>query len=154
MRVQWQLAFRLRGEYAQAVSQRFPDEFRLDSSYLLREATQALAQRSAAMAGDGLPQLLVVDDVQDVTLAGMALLQALNRRGVLLVLVGCNDEAVQVFRGSYPEFLMLRALKKPVAQGQVSDVFAASAVDGERGLADSNLGRFHAAAVELEPCIG
>lgn len=153
MRVQWQLAFRLRGEYAQAVSQRFPDEFRLDSSYLLREATQALAQRSAAMAGDGLPQLLVVDDVQDVTLAGMALLQALNRRGVLLVLVGCNDEAVQVFRGSYPEFLMLRALKNPVAQGQVSDVVAASAVDGERGLADLNLGRFHAAAVELEPCI-
>lgn len=153
MRVQWQLAFRLRGEYAQAVSQRFPDELRLDSSYLLREATQALAQRSAAMAGDGLPRLLVVDDVQDVTLAGMALLQALNSRGVLLVLVGCNDEAVQVFRGSYPEFLMLRALKKPVAQGKVSDVFAASAVDGESGLADSNLGRFHAAAVELEPCI-
>lgn len=148
MRVQWQLAFRLRDEYAQAVSQRFPDEFRLDSSYLLREATQALAQQTAITAGGDLPRLLVVDDVQDVTLAGTAFLQALNRRGVLLVLVGCNDEAVQVFRGSYPEFLMLRALKQPLASGQVAD---ASADGAEEGLADSNLGRFHAAAVELEP---
>lgn len=43
----------------------------------------------------GLPRLLVVDDVQDTTLAGMRFLEELGNAGVKLVLVGNPDESVQ-----------------------------------------------------------
>ena len=59
----------------------------------------------------GLPRLLVVDDVQDTTLAGMRFLEELGNAGVKLVLVGNPDESVQTFRGSYPEYLMRRAVE-------------------------------------------
>lgn len=52
-----------------------------------------------------MPTLLVVDDVQDLTLGGLALLAVLQGLGVHLVLFGDPDEAVQAFRGSYPEYL-------------------------------------------------
>jgi len=52
-----------------------------------------------------------VDDVQDTTLAGMRFLEELGNAGVKLVLVGNPDESVQTFRGSYPEYLMRRAVE-------------------------------------------
>lgn len=109
--VQWRLAFALRGEYVQAVAHGDPGEFRLDSSRLLVEGAQAAAQIGDA----GLPALVVVDDFQDLTLAGLAFLEALAQRGVRLVLVGDPDEAVQTFRGSYPEYLFERACEAPIA---------------------------------------
>ena len=62
----------------------------------------------------GLPQLLVVDDAQDITLAGMRFLEELNHAGTAIVLVGNPDEAVQTFRGSYPEYLMRQAVTGPM----------------------------------------
>lgn len=69
-----------------------------------------------------MPTLLVVDDVQDLTLGGLALLAVLQGLGVHLVLFGDPDEAVQAFRGSYPEYLYARFLDPngPFAADHVS----------------------------------
>ena len=107
--VQWRLAFALRREYAQAVRGTYQEEYRLDSSRLLVEATAALADGAGASHGVALPRLLVVDDFQDTTLAGLRFLEALAARGTLLVLTGNPDESVQTFRGSYPEHLFRQA---------------------------------------------
>ena len=101
LRVQWRLAFALRGEYRHAIEQAYPGQYRLDASQLMVDATSAVAQATE----DDLPELLIVDDFQDATLAGFDFLDALHRRGVRLLLVGNPDESVQTFRGSYPEYL-------------------------------------------------
>ena len=108
--LQWRLAFALEDEYRQSIAKSYPDEFRLDSSMLMIEASRNLG----GLSGDDLPDLLVVDDWQDITLAGMGLLQGLNQAGCRLLLVGNPDQSVQSFRGSYPEFLSnrLTALSK------------------------------------------
>ena len=110
--LQWRLAFALEDEYRQSISKSYPDEFRLDPSMLMVEASRSLD----GLADDDLPDLLVVDDWQDITLAGMGLLQGLNQAGCRLLLVGNPDQSVQSFRGSYPEFLTTRltALSKPM----------------------------------------
>ena len=101
LRVQWRLAFALRGEYDQAVRDAYPDQFRLDASRLMIDATAAVDEAEEK----DLPKLIIVDDFQDATLAGFDFLSALHNRGVRLLLVGNPDEAVQTFRGSYPEYL-------------------------------------------------
>lgn len=110
--LQWRLAFALEDEYRQSITESYPDEFRLDPSMLMVEASRSLD----GLADDDLPDLLVVDDWQDITLAGMGLLQGLNQAGCRLLLVGNPDQSVQSFRGSYPEFLATRltALSKPM----------------------------------------
>lgn len=101
LRVQWRLAFALRGEYDQAVRDAYPDQFRLDASRLMIDAAAAASEAEE----EDLPKLVIVDDFQDATLAGFDFLSALHGRGVRLLLVGNPDEAVQTFRGSYPEYL-------------------------------------------------
>ena len=121
LRLQWRLAFALRDQYDDAVRREYPDECRLDSSRLLVEGTAAVA----ALNRDDLPALVVVDDFQDTTLAGLRFLESLRDAGSRLVLVGCPDESVQSFRGSYPEYLFehvrgwngVRELTLPVAPG-------------------------------------
>ena len=110
--LQWRLAFALEDEYRQSITESYPDEFRLDPSMLMVEASRSLD----GLADDDLPDLLVVDDWQDITLAGMGLLQGLNQAGCRLLLVGNPDQSVQSFRGSYPEFLATRltVLSKPM----------------------------------------
>ena len=119
--LQWRLAFALEDEYRQSISESYPDEFRLDPSMLMVEASRSLD----GLADDDLPDLLVVDDWQDITLAGMGLLQGLNQAGCRLLLVGNPDQSVQSFRGSYPEFLATRltALSKPM-QGASAPLLA------------------------------
>lgn len=109
--VQWRLAFALRREYTDAVRAAYREEYRLDSSRLLVEATAALsgADGPEAPRGVTLPRLLVVDDFQDTTLAGLRFLEALSAHGTLLALTGNPDESVQTFRGSYPEYLFRQA---------------------------------------------
>ncbi|WP_241519669.1 PD-(D/E)XK nuclease family protein [Bifidobacterium callitrichidarum] len=140
--VQWSLAFALRREYIAAQGEAYPGQYRLDASYLLVAGARAVHDMVAAHAGEGkapsgdepesgasaavrgqadswlrsldVPELLVVDDVQDTTLAGIRFLEELGRAGVKLVLVGNPDEAVQTFRGSYPEYLMRRIVNGPL----------------------------------------
>ncbi|KAB8292638.1 PD-(D/E)XK nuclease family protein [Bifidobacterium avesanii] len=104
LRVQWRLAFALRREYVRAIETNYPGEYRLDPSRLLVEGVDAVCRAHP----DDLPQLVVVDDVQDLTLAGLAFLEALRDAGCALTLVGNPDESVQSFRGSYPEYVFAR----------------------------------------------
>lgn len=115
LRVQWRLAFALRREYGMAVEEAYPNEYRLDSSELLTQASTVLRR-----GGGDPPELLVVDDFQDSTLAAMRFLEAASGRGTRLVLVGDPDEAVQTFRGSYPEYLFARAVGGPIAARSVA----------------------------------
>lgn len=108
LRVQWRLAFALRKQYADAVRQMPGSEFRLDSSRLLIEGMDAVRQANT----DELPRLVIVDDVQDLTLAGLSFLEALHEHNVPLVLVDNPDEAVQTFRGSYPEYVFAQIIHR------------------------------------------
>lgn len=101
LRIQWRLAFALRSEYIAAVQEQFQDEQRLDSSRLMVQS----AKVARTIKQCYLPQALIVDDVQDLTLAGLTLLKTLHARGVSLTLAGNPDEAVQSFRGSYPDYV-------------------------------------------------
>lgn len=104
LRIQWRLAYALRAEYIATMRASYPDEYRLDASYLPVAGTGAIERLGA----DELPRIIIVDDVQDLTLAGFGFLKALHKHGVRLVLVGNPDESVQSFRGSYPEYLFRR----------------------------------------------
>ena len=105
LRTQWRLAFALREEYNAAIRAAYSGEYRLDASQLMIDATEAVSDIRDA----DIPNMLIVDDFQDATLAGFALLEALHNRGTRLLLVGNPDEAVQTFRGSYPEYLFNEA---------------------------------------------
>ncbi|OZG58411.1 PD-(D/E)XK nuclease superfamily [Bifidobacterium tissieri] len=153
---QWRAAFALRREYIQAINGTYPNEYRLDASRLLVEGTEAVRQaiREALPSDDAaIPRVVIVDDVQDVTLAGMAFLQAIERAGGRLILVGNPDEAVQGFRGSYPEFLFLRATEQPL--DDIIEDAEADSTDDSTTVAtmvnDRNLGRLGAFAVQLIP---
>ncbi|RSX47185.1 PD-(D/E)XK nuclease family protein [Bifidobacterium castoris] len=101
LRIQWRLAYALRAEYIATMRAAHPDEYRLDASYLQVAGTEAVR----TLDESDLPRIVIVDDVQDLTLAGFGFLEALHARGVRLVLAGNPDESVQSFRGSYPEYL-------------------------------------------------
>ncbi len=106
--VQWRLAFALRAEYIAMIGAQYPNDYRLDSSYLQVAAADAARE---AEPGD-LPAMLVVDDFHDTTLAGLAFLEALHGRGVRLLLTANPDESVQTFRGSYPEYVCRQAQER------------------------------------------
>lgn len=106
--IQWRLAFALRAEYIAMIGAQYPNDYRLDSSYLQVAAVDAARE---AEPGD-LPAMLVVDDFHDTTLAGLAFLEALHGRGVRLLLTANPDESVQTFRGSYPEYVCRQAQER------------------------------------------
>lgn len=108
--VQWRLVFVLWKEYMQQIGKEYPGEYRLDSSQLLIAGRNCVVQDKHIT----LPKMLIVDDWQDLTIAGMSFVQALWERGVLIVLVGNSDESLQTFRGSYPEFLADRVGQFPL----------------------------------------
>ncbi|WP_051905192.1 PD-(D/E)XK nuclease family protein [Bifidobacterium actinocoloniiforme] len=138
--VQWRLAFALGQEYMEQVDAAYPDQYRLDPSMLLVSARRAVEEDE----GLGLPALVVVDDWQDLTMAGMGFIQALVQRGVRLVLAGDCDESVQSFRGSYPEFLDARVGSRPVS------LAGSGAGNGPaQALLDPDLGRLGAVRLSL-----
>ena len=111
-RVEWDLATALRAEYAAAVSAEYPNEFRVDNSFLLVAAQNSVehaVEWTAQAAADEhvfcVPEVVIVDDAQELTLAGFSFLQTLSEHGCRLLLVGNDDESVQTFRGAYPEVL-------------------------------------------------
>ncbi|WP_140556444.1 PD-(D/E)XK nuclease family protein [Bifidobacterium sp. UTCIF-39] len=150
---QWRVAFALRREYIQKINDLYPHEYRLDASRLLVEGTEAVRQaiREALPTDDAaIPRVVIVDDVQDVTLAGMAFLQAIEQAGSTLFLIGNPDEAVQGFRGSYPEFLFFRATEQPL-DTIVDDDSGDDSTVATTMVNDRNLGRLGAFAVQLIP---
>ena len=86
-----------------------------------------------------IPNMLIVDDFQDATLAGFALLEALHNRGTRLLLVGNPDEAVQTFRGSYPEYLFNEAQSRMGARlERIENLYAACENDGAQTIRNAS----------------
>ena len=110
-RTQWRLAFALRTQYREALASAYVGSFRLDTSQLLVEGVKAAKylQQSAEM-----PVLLVVDDFQDITLAGLSFVETLVSLGTRVVLLANPDESVQAFRGAYPDYSVTVAVEGPL----------------------------------------
>lgn len=135
LRTQWRLAFALREEYNEAIRSSYPGEYRLDASQLMIDATEAVSGIQEA----DIANMLIVDDFQDTTLAGFALLEALHERGVRLLLVGNPDEAVQTFRGSYPEYLFNQAQARMGARlERIENLYAACENDGAQTIRNAS----------------
>lgn len=135
LRTQWRLAFALREEYNAAIRAAYSDEYRLDASQLMIDATEAVSDIRDA----DIPNMLIVDDFQDATLAGFALLEALHNRGTRLLLVGNPDEAVQTFRGSYPEYLFNEAQARMGARlERIENLYAACENDGAQTIRNAS----------------
>lgn len=135
LRTQWRLAFALREEYNAAIRAAYSGEYRLDASQLMIDATEAVSDIRDA----DIPNMLIVDDFQDATLAGFALLEALYNRGTRLLLVGNPDEAVQTFRGSYPEYLFNEAQSRMGARlERIENLYAACENDGAQTIRNAS----------------
>lgn len=135
LRTQWRLAFALREEYNAAIRAAYSGEYRLDASQLMIDATEAVSDIRDA----DIPNMLIVDDFQDATLAGFALLEALHNRGTRLLLAGNPDEAVQTFRGSYPEYLFNEAQSRMGARlERIENLYAACENDGAQTIRNAS----------------
>ncbi len=135
LRTQWRLAFALREEYNAAIRAAYSGEYRLDASQLMIDATEAVPDIWDA----DIPDMLIVDDFQDATLAGFALLEALHNRGTRLLLVGNPDEAVQTFRGSYPEYLFNEAQARMGARlERIENLYAACENDSAQTMQNAH----------------
>ena len=135
LRTQWRLAFALREEYNAAIRAAYSGEYRLDASQLMIDATEAVSDIRDA----DIPNMLIVDDFQDATLAGFALLEALHNRGTRLLLVGNPDEAVQTFRGSYPEYLFNEAQSRMGARlERIENLYDACENDGAQTIRNAS----------------
>lgn len=135
LRTQWRLAFALREEYNATIRAAYSGEYRLDASQLMIDATEAVSDIRDA----DIPNMLIVDDFQDATLAGFALLEALHNRGTRLLLVGNPDEAVQTFRGSYPEYLFNEAQSRMGARlERIENLYAACENDGAQTIRNAS----------------
>ena len=135
LRTHGRLAFALREEYNAAIRAAYSGEYRLDASQLMIDATEAVSDIRDA----DIPNMLIVDDFQDATLAGFALLEALHNRGTRLLLVGNPDEAVQTFRGSYPEYLFNEAQSRMGARlERIENLYAACENDGAQTIRNAS----------------
>ena len=118
---QWRLVFALRSEYRDMLADTYQGSFRLDASQLLVEGAKAarkLSDISVAAANSAIPVLLVIDDYQDITLAGLSFIETLSKLGTRLVLIANPDESVQTFRGAYPDYAISAALHELHASEQ------------------------------------
>lgn len=101
-RAEWSAAAQFLREYVQVISA--ARERQLDQAELARFAVEALASGQPGERASGL-RLVVVDDFQEATEAGFALLRALARRGVAVIAVGDPDVAANGFRGGETDVL-------------------------------------------------
>ncbi len=110
---QWRLVFALRSEYRKMLADTYKGSFRLDASELLVEGSKAarLLGESSNSNSSEIPALLVFDDYQDITLAGLSFVETLSNLGTRLVLIANPDESVQTFRGAYPDYAISVALR-------------------------------------------
>lgn len=95
---------------------------RLDSGALVRRAARLLG---AAQAPPPF-RIVVVDDAQDLTAAGIDLVAALARAGARVLVLTCPDAAVDTFRGALPDAGdRLRALlPRPVGESVLEGTHA------------------------------
>ncbi|OTA29697.1 hypothetical protein B9T39_02355 [Alloscardovia macacae] len=134
--LQLRMAYALRAEYVAEIGMMYPDEARFDSSRLLREA--ALSVQKSSEITRSIPKLLIVDDAQELTLAGIFLLSELQKAGTQLVLLGNPDESVLGFRGAFGDFVWDRAWR-----GEENPV-------EDKGFLPENFAQLHATRLDLE----
>ena len=106
-RIEWVAAADLYAEYEGVMALRsapVDQGGRYDPATIVARAADALA---AWPEGSAAPSWghVIVDDYQDVTAAGAALLRQMASRGARLLLVGNADESVQGYRGARPQGL-------------------------------------------------
>lgn len=135
--LQFKLAYALRREYAQEVRRQSSGQLSLDSSRLLREAALTFADGTASKLKIPVPRVVVVDDAQELTLAGVFLLKELYKAGTRIVLIGNPDESVLGFRGAFADFIWNRAAQTS-HQGE------------EDALLESDFACFHAARIDMK----
>ena len=138
--LQFKLAYALHREYSEEVSQSsdtaISRQLLLDSSRLLREAALTFANGTGHQLGIAVPQIIIVDDAQELTLAATFLLTELQKLGTRIVLIGNPDESVLGFRGAYPEFVWNHAYR---SVGE----------SNHNGFLSSDFGHFHAQRIDL-----
>ncbi|MBO9577507.1 MAG: ATP-dependent helicase [Microbacteriaceae bacterium] len=96
-RAEWVAAARFMPRLAEAIEAEYAGFTPMDSSYVVRRATELVAAGDASAAE---LRLLVVDDAQELGRGAVGLLAALAARGTRLVAVGDPDLATGGFRGS------------------------------------------------------
>ncbi len=101
-RPEWRASADFFEEYAQVISA--SREHQLDQAELAQFAARAIDDRVAGERVESL-RLVLVDDFQEATEAGFALLRALARRGVSIIAFGDPDVAASSFRGAEPDVL-------------------------------------------------
>lgn len=109
-RPEWAAAAAVYDEYLAVTGLRAgtPDAgARYDPAVVVDEAAEALTHWAAEVPGAPAPswRLVVVDDHQESTAAGVRLLHALAAGGADLVLLADPDAAVQTFRGASPRLV-------------------------------------------------
>ncbi|GAA5519657.1 ATP-dependent DNA helicase Rep [Demequina sediminis] len=77
---------------------------RFDPAVVVAQAADALAGWDAELARPSW-DLVIVDDAQELTAAGVGLVRAIAEGGARIVLVGNADQAVQGYRGALPTAL-------------------------------------------------
>lgn len=161
-RPEWSACATILDEYLQVTTMQ--SENALDPAAVIAAAVDALADVSGAVdfADWRLPDLLVVDDVQDFTEAGARLIDALVSRGAALMVTGDPDAASQTFRGAEPALLAdaetrwagtreFRRIQLPVSHRQSASVRGATARVTERIGTAAGFRHRRPATVEAEP---
>ncbi|MFC0266242.1 PD-(D/E)XK nuclease family protein [Alloscardovia macacae] len=137
--LQLRMAYALRAEYVSEIGKLYPDEARFDASRLLREA--ALSVRDDEGITRSIPKLLIVDDAQELTLAGAFLIGELQKAGTRLVLLGNPDESVLGFRGAFGDFVWDKASR-------------GTEVTSKEGFLPEHFAHLHATRLDLESGYG
>jgi superfamily I DNA/RNA helicase/RecB family exonuclease len=103
-RPEWVAAAEVLAEYDEVTALSAPGAY--DPAWILGAAADLLEEQPEALARlhDAL-RLIVVDDAQELTAAGVRLLRRVVSPGIDIVLLGDPDSAVQTFRGADPRFL-------------------------------------------------
>lgn len=142
-RPEWAACATILDEYLQVTTMQ--SENALDPAAVIAAAVDALSDVQGAVdfADWRLPDLLVVDDVQDFTEAGARLIDVLVSRGATLMATGDPDAASQTFRGAEPTLVAdaetrwfgrhgVRRVQLPVSHRQPAQLRDATARVTER----------------------
>lgn len=99
---EWQLGRVLQHEAQHVLQEEAPDLFLADFSAVLAIVTQALSEKTSTV---NVPRVVIMDDCQDLTVAGYSFLEQLAAHGCAVILIGNDDEATRTYRGAFPEAL-------------------------------------------------